>query len=119
MAAILSALLTLVGTFFMLVAALGVVRFPDLFMRLHSSTKSATLGVGCVMIGAAIHFNDVGLATQALAIVIFLLLTAPIAAHLLGRAAYLSNVPLWDGTLSDELRGRYHPTTHDLASADK
>lgn len=119
MVAILSALLILVGTFFMLVAALGVVRFPDLFMRLHSSTKSATLGVGCVMIGAAIHFNDVGLATQALAIVIFLLLTAPVAAHLLGRAAYLSNVPLWEGTLSDELHGRYHPTTHDLASADK
>ncbi len=118
MAAVLSALLILIGTLFMLIAALGVVRLPDLFMRLHSSTKSATLGVGCVMLGAAIHFNDVGLATQALAITIFLLLTAPVAAHLLGRAAYLSGVPLWEGTLSDELRGRYHQVTHELASAD-
>ncbi|MBM3129195.1 MAG: monovalent cation/H(+) antiporter subunit G [Chloroflexi bacterium] len=118
MAAILSALLILVGTFFMLVAALGVVRFPDLYMRLHSSTKSATLGVGCVMLGAAIHFNDVGFATQALAITLFLLVTAPVAAHLLGRAAYLSGVPLWEHTLSDELRGRYDQVTHDLASTD-
>jgi multicomponent Na+:H+ antiporter subunit G len=119
MATNLSAILILVGTFFMFVAALGVLRFPDLFMRMHSSTKSATLGVGCMMLSAAIHFNDLGLATQALVIVLFLLLTAPVAAHLLGRAAYLSGVPLWEGTLSDELRGRYHQVTHDLASDDK
>lgn len=119
MGANLSEILFLVGAFFMLVAALGVVRFPDLFMRLHSNTKSATLGVGCIMLGTAIHFGTSRFAVQALAIILFLLITAPVAAHLLGRAAYLSGVPLWEGTLSDELRGRYHPITHDLVSDDK
>lgn len=111
-----STVLMLIGAFFMLVAALGVVRLPDVFMRLHSSTKSATLGVGCIMLGAAIHFGDLGLGAQSLAIVVFLLATAPVAAHLLGRAAYLSGVPLWEKTLSDELQGRYDETRHDLAS---
>lgn len=114
-----SELLILIGTFFMFVAALGIVRFPDLFMRLHSNTKSATLGVGCVMLGTAIHFGELRFTVQSLAIVLFLFLTAPVAAHLLGRAAYLSNVPLWEGTLSDELRGRYDQVTHELISADK
>lgn len=112
----------LIGASFMLIAAIGVVRFPDLFMRLHSNTKSATLGVGCIMLGTAIHAilsNEPRFAVQAIAIILFLLITAPVAAHLLGRAAYLSNVPLWEGTLSDELRGRYDPTTHDLTSVDK
>lgn len=116
MAANVSAVLMFIGAFFMLVAALGVVRFPDLFMRLHSSTKSATLGAGCLMLGAALHFNQMGLSARALAVIVFLVATAPVAAHLLGRAAYLSGVPLWEGTLSDELHGRYSNASHDLAS---
>jgi multicomponent Na+:H+ antiporter subunit G len=112
--ALIGDLLALIGTFFMLVAALGVLRLPDLFTRMHSSTKSATLGIGCVMLSAAFHFRDLGTVTQALAIIFFVFITAPVAAHLLGRAAYLSGVPLWEGTLSDELRGRYDEITHEL-----
>jgi multicomponent Na+:H+ antiporter subunit G len=109
--------LMLVGAFFMLVAAVGVVRMPDLFSRMHSSTKSATLGVGCLLLGAALHFGDVAIAARALAIVVFMLVTAPVAAHMIGRAAYISGVPLWKGTLSDDLHGQYNPETHALASS--
>jgi hypothetical protein len=49
-------------------------------------------------------------------VVVFIFVTAPVAAHMLGRAAYVSGVPLWEGTLSDDLKGRYHATTHSLAS---
>jgi multicomponent Na+:H+ antiporter subunit G len=117
MAQTLSLALLLIGALFSTVAALGVVRMPDLFMRLHCSTKSATLGVGCMMLGAALHFGGVPVWARAMATVVFLLVTAPVAAHMIGRAAYLAGVPLWDGTLSDELRGRYDPSTHILASS--
>ncbi|MBI2090930.1 MAG: monovalent cation/H(+) antiporter subunit G [Deltaproteobacteria bacterium] len=58
MAEVLSSLLLLVGASFTLIAAIGVARMPDLFTRLHCSTKSATLGVGCMMLGAAVHFAE-------------------------------------------------------------
>jgi multicomponent Na+:H+ antiporter subunit G len=115
-AQVLSLIFLFLGAAFMLVAAIGVARMPDLFMRLHASTKSATLGAGCLMLGAAIHFLELGVAARALAVMVFFIVTAPISAHVIGRAAYFARVPLWEGTLSDELRGRYDEATHDLAS---
>jgi len=111
-----SLFLLLLGAIFMLLAAIGLARMPDVFMRMHSSTKSATLGAGCIMLGAALYFNDFAIAVRALAIVAFLFATAPVAAHMIGRAAYLSGVPLWEGTLSDEMHGCYDVETHILAS---
>ena len=117
MAESVSLVLMLIGSTFMLLAAVGVARMPDVFTRLHSSTKSATLGVGCLMLGAALYFGNFSVGVRALAVVAFLFITAPVAAHVLGRAAYLSQVPIWDGTLSDELRGHYDQATHRLESA--
>jgi multicomponent Na+:H+ antiporter subunit G len=113
---ILSSVLMVIGAFVMLLAALGVVRMPDLFTRMHASTKSATLGVACLMLGAAVHFGELAIAARALAVVAFVFFTAPVAAHMIARAAYFSDVPLWDGTLSDELRDRYDEKSHTLHS---
>lgn len=118
MAQNLSAALILVGAFFMCVAAIGVARLPDVFMRMHASTKSATLGAGCLLLGAALHFGDFAISARAVAVIFFLLATAPVGAHMLGRAAYFARVPLWEGTLSDELRGHYDITTHTLAGPE-
>lgn len=119
MAQVLSVALLVIGAAFMLIAAIGVARLPDLFMRMHSSTKSATLGVGCVMLGAALHFGDLAIAVRALATLVFLFITAPVGAHVLARAAYFAGVPLWQGTLSDELRGHYDRATHTLTGPNK
>ncbi len=119
MAQNLSALLILLGALFMFIAALGVARMPDLFTRMHSSTKSATLGVGLIMLGAALHFGEIGMTMRVVAIIVFVFLTAPVAAHMLGRAAYFAGVPLWEGTLSDALRGHYDRRTHRLLSDEK
>lgn len=118
MAQILSAFLMLIGAGFMLIAAIGVARLPDVFMRMHASTKSATLGVGCLMVGAALYFGDFAIAARAIAVVIFFFVTAPVAAHMLGRAAYLADVPRWEKTLSDDLRGKYDLETHTLHSGE-
>ena len=83
MAEIIALGLMLVGAIFTFIAALGVVRLPDLFMRMHANTKSATLGVGFIMLGAAVYFADVTVTVRALAVVLFLIITAPISLHLL------------------------------------
>ncbi len=106
MGQILSTALLAIGAAFSLIAAIGVARFPDLFLRMHCSTKSATLGVSFIMLGAALHFGDLVSFTKVLAAILFILVTAPVAAHVLGRAAYLAGVPLWKGTLSDEMRAQ-------------
>jgi multicomponent Na+:H+ antiporter subunit G len=104
---VISLVFMLIGAFFMFVAAVGVARMPDLFLRMSATSKSATLGAACVLLAAAVHFNDFGIATRAVATIAFLFLTAPVAAHRIGRAAYFKNVPLWERTVVDELRGRY------------
>ena len=96
-----------VGAFFILVAGLGLVRMPDVFLRMSASTKAATLGVGCTVLGVARYFGDFATFIRAMAIIVFLLLTTPVAAHLLGRAAYQDGVPLWKGTEFDDLRQHY------------
>lgn len=118
MGTILSSTLIFIGALFMLLAAVGLVRMPDLFTRMHATTKSTTLGVGCLMLGVAIHFGDLAIAARALAVVAFVFITAPVAGHMVARAAYFSNTPQWEGTLSDDLRGRYDEKTHTLHSHD-
>jgi multicomponent Na+:H+ antiporter subunit G len=102
-----SLVLMLTGAFFMFVAAVGVVRMPDLFLRMSATSKSATLGAACMLLAAAVHFDDFGITTRTIATIAFLLLTAPVAAHRIGRAAYFLGVPLWRGTVRDDLRGKY------------
>jgi multicomponent Na+:H+ antiporter subunit G len=101
---IVSSTLLIIGALAMLLAGIGVIRFPDLFTRMQAATKAATLGAGCMLTAVAVHFDDVGVTTRALLVTAFLFLTAPVAAHVIARAAYSVGVPLWEGTLCDELR---------------
>lgn len=104
---VISAICILIGATFMLAAAIGIVRMPDLFTRMSTTTKSATMGVSFVLLASAIHFGENGNSGRDLATIAFVFLTAPVAAHMIGRAAYFDGVPLWHGTKVDELRGRY------------
>ena len=70
----------------MLVAAIGIVRLPDLLTRMHASTTAGTLGALLVLVGLGLHQGDAPVITKAVATALFLLLTAPIAAHMIGRA---------------------------------
>jgi len=97
-----STILAAAGTIFMVVAAIGIARMPDLFLRMSAVAKAGTLGVSLLMLGAIIHFDELGVTMRLLAIVIFLFITAPVAAHMIGRAAYYGGVELWEGTRFDE-----------------
>jgi multicomponent Na+:H+ antiporter subunit G len=96
--------LWIVGSAFALLAAVGVLRMPDVFTRMQASTKASTLGVGCLAIGAALKFGDATSAIRLLSIGAFLLLTNPVSAHVIARAAYRAGLPLWSGTVLDERR---------------
>lgn len=106
------------GTLFILLAAVGILRMPDLFLRISVTTKAATLGVGLILIGMTLYFSNVSIGTRAIAIILFLLLTAPIGAHLIGRASYFVGVPLWKKSLMDDLKGKYDHKSHELRSDD-
>ncbi|MEP0913005.1 monovalent cation/H(+) antiporter subunit G [Leptolyngbya sp. GB1-A1] len=108
--------LTGIGSLFVLLAAVGLLRMPDLYLRISVSTKAATLGMGLILASAAIHFGEMGVTTRVIAIVFFIFLTAPIGAHLLGRASYLTGVKRWKRTHTDQLEGKYNRRTHRLDS---
>jgi multicomponent Na+:H+ antiporter subunit G len=95
--------LIVIGAAFSLLAAVGVLRMPDLYMRLQATTKSATLGVVCVVVAASIHFDDTATTTKAVLVVAFLFLTAPVAAQVIARAAYGAGIPMWEQTIVDEM----------------
>jgi len=106
--------LLLIGSFLVLVAGIGVLRMPDLFLRMSATAKAGTLGTGLMVLAAAIHFNEFAIYTRAIALIAFLISTAPVSTHMLGRAAYFDGVPLWEGTVKDDLRGHYEMSTHSL-----
>jgi multicomponent Na+:H+ antiporter subunit G len=114
---LITAVLLLIGASFLLLAGVGVLRMPDVFSRMQAATKASTLGVMCVLLAVAVHFNNLGITMRAVAASVFFLLTAPVTAHLIGRASYFLGVPMWEGTVRDELRGRYDLETHRLDSS--
>jgi multicomponent Na+:H+ antiporter subunit G len=104
----LGVVLLLSGAGFMLVASIGVMRLPDLFMRMHAMTKAGTVGIGLTMLAVAIFSANVAVTSRAIVVILFVALTAPVAAHMIARAAYITGVRLWEGTFVDELREYRH-----------
>jgi multicomponent Na+:H+ antiporter subunit G len=111
---IIAGLLLIIGSAFTLIAAIGMIRFPDLLLRMHAATKAGTMGVGLILIGVMIHFMHWEVTLKAFITITFTFITVPIGAHMIARAAYFINIPLWDGTIIDELRDHYDKKTHEL-----
>lgn len=117
-AELLAAALMLIGATLMLLAAIGITRMPDVYMRMQTSTKAASLGSGLALLAVALHFAELSVVVRALLAIAFIFLTAPISAHMIVRAAYFMGVPLWSGTVVDELEGQYDLEAHRLASPE-
>ena len=99
-------LLILLGAIVSVISAFGLIRLPDVYTRSHAATKSATLSVLACLIGAFIYFwsNDGFVSIRLVLGIIFVFLTAPVAGHLVCRAAYRSRVPLAEGSGEDALK---------------
>ena len=109
-------ILAFLGAFLVFLASVGILRMPDLFLRMSATAKAGTLGVGFMLLAAILHFQNFVITSRALAIIVFLFLTAPVAAHMNARAAYFDGTPLWEGTVRDDLKYHYQIATHTLDS---
>lgn len=120
MTELLSGLLMLLGSFLMLLAGIGIIRMPDLLTRMHATSKAGALGAGLMAVGFAVFFfADTSVVVRALAVVVFVIMTAPIAAHVLARAGYFVGIKLWEGTVKDVIKERYDLKTHQLGSSTR
>ncbi|MDC8773578.1 Na+/H+ antiporter subunit G [Roseateles albus] len=87
-------LFLIIGGLFALIGAIGMLRFPDFFMRLHAPTKATTLGVGGVLLASLVyHWTQGQFGLQELLITLFLFITAPVSANLLAKAALHLRLP--------------------------
>ncbi len=111
---ILAGILLIIGSFFALTASIGIIRLPDVYSRMHAASKAGTVGSGILMVVLALTTDDSSTAIRALAGILFFIMTAPIAAHLLARAAYKVGYKLWSGSVVDEMN---KPVTNDSADA--
>lgn len=97
------AVLLLAGAVLALLAGIGLLRFPDVFARMHAATKPAALGLLFVLFGTAIALQDTAATTKLLLVAVFQFGTIPVGAHMIGRAAYRSGTEVHPDTVVDEL----------------
>ncbi|MCF6343250.1 MAG: monovalent cation/H(+) antiporter subunit G [Devosiaceae bacterium] len=95
--------LMLLGSAFCLLAAVGILRLPDIYTRMHAASKAGTMGTGLLLTAIAFVAFDGAIILRAIAAFVFLLLTAPVAAHLLARAAFLTGHKPTEMTIINEL----------------
>ncbi len=106
--------LAVVGLFFSLSGALGIVRMPDLYTRIQCSSKTVTMGALPVLLALVVGEGAIsGYGSRALLVAVLLLIVNPAASHALARAAYKSGVPMWRGAVRDEVADRRRATAQE------
>lgn len=102
-------LVILFGSLISALSAFGLIRLPDVYLRSHAATKSATLGVLLILIGTFLYFMFYleHSSAKLLLGIVFVFITAPVAGHLNGRAAYRSGVALWEDSVQDDLKDAF------------
>lgn len=100
---IIASILLLLGSLLAVLAAVGLQRFRDVFARMHAATKPATLGLAMTLLGTAFVIPSPGGVAKLLAVIIFQFLTAPVGAHLVGRATFRAGTELHPSTIFDDL----------------
>ncbi|RDE10502.1 monovalent cation/H(+) antiporter subunit G [Pelagibacterium lacus] len=102
----LAGLMLIAGALFSLVAALGILRLPDFYSRMHAASKAGAVGSGLALLAIALVSFDAAVILRALLGIVFFMLTAPISAHLFARAAYIAGYRPAGGFALDEMNER-------------
>jgi len=98
------AFLIVAGSAFGFIAALGVLRMPDFYMRMHAATKAGAFGALLLLLAAVLYFGTVRATLTSIAVIAFFYITTPVAAQTLAESAYRHGVKLWDRSLTDKLK---------------
>ncbi|GGG20045.1 monovalent cation/H(+) antiporter subunit G [Paenibacillus abyssi] len=116
------AFLVLFGAVLSVLSTFGLIRLPDVYLRSHAATKTATLGILCVLFAAFLYFilYEGHVSAKLLLGIVFVFITAPVASHLIDRSAYFSGVPMWEKSVQDDLKiamnqGKHHEELHEPA----
>lgn len=88
------------GIFFFMVGVIGLLRLPDVYCRMHATTKCDTLGAGLILLALALYAGPGGTAVKLLLMIVFIWITNPVAAHAIARAAYKNKTPCCLGTVN-------------------
>jgi multicomponent Na+:H+ antiporter subunit G len=99
--------LLVVGAAIHLLSSIGLVRFGDVFLRMHASTKASTLGVGFVMVATALYFGEPLLTIKLIALLVIYFFTSPTGVQVLANAAHISEAPMVKETWIDELAAHH------------
>ncbi|WP_182084942.1 monovalent cation/H(+) antiporter subunit G [Aureimonas sp. ME7] len=110
---LLASVFVILGAMFALVASVGILRLPDFYTRVHAASKAGTIGSALALVALAIVSVQTAEVLRAIAAIVFFFLTAPIAAHLLGKAAYSAGYRMWSGSVLDEMPDARRPETDD------
>lgn len=113
-------LMILFGAILSAISSFGIIRLPDAYLRAHAATKTATLAVLSILLGAFLYFLWFAEYTSARLLlgIVFVFITAPVAGHLLGRAAYRRGVPMWKKSILDDLKEAHLSEEHaEMAEA--
>ncbi|WP_321417315.1 monovalent cation/H(+) antiporter subunit G [uncultured Methanomethylovorans sp.] len=108
---VVSDIVLLIGLLFVFLGMLGLLRLPDVYNRLHATAKIGTLGAFGVMLSILIKAGFTPIGVKAIAVGLFLLLTAPIGAHMITRAAHRHGVGLCEESVVDEYGKSYKTST--------
>lgn len=98
----LSDIVLIIGLLFVFLAMLGLARLPDVYNRLHATTKIGTLGAFGVMLSIILKVGPSPMGVKAFTVAVFILVTSPVAAHMISRAAHRHGVGLCKESVIDE-----------------
>ncbi len=91
------------GSLLMLLGAIGLLRFPDIFMRMHAATKAPSLGAMLLLLGFVLYFTTWAIVIKAILIIVFIFITTPVASHAIGATAHQLKMKKWDRMKIDDL----------------
>ncbi|MDB9744316.1 monovalent cation/H(+) antiporter subunit G [Fibrobacterales bacterium] len=85
----------IIGTFFLIIAGIGILKMPDLFTRMHATTKAGTVGLSFILLALCVGIPDLSIISRAAGTLLFIFITAPVGAHLLGKVMLEKNYPFF------------------------
>jgi multicomponent Na+:H+ antiporter subunit G len=91
------------GALLMLIASIGITRMPDIYTRMHTTTKSTSLGILLIFVGMGLVFSGQGVWLKAIIAIVFIFMTVPVASHVIARVAHLMKIQKWEKTVRDDL----------------
>jgi len=115
---ILTGIFLLLGAFLSLAAGVGLIRFPDAIARMHATTKPQILGLIFILAGIALQERRLSTILVLIALLAFQMMTAPISAHMIGRAGYRNDVIAPGSLLVDELKQSIEQVQQELGEAE-